>query len=129
RTKTICELLISASKAEREETRLKVRQDSLRLGSVVLIRAGTVLSEDWKDGPVFSDLNAEQTKEIIKTSTQSIAVFNHKKEHLPRSRQHRIKVSGVKSVTASCCRRIVFQILLLVFNRWEEKACEAMIDS
>ncbi|MCI45881.1 hypothetical protein A2U01_0067120, partial [Trifolium medium] len=23
-------------------------------------RAGTVLSEVWKDGPVFSDLNAEQ---------------------------------------------------------------------
>ncbi|XP_045798853.1 serine/threonine-protein kinase TOUSLED-like [Trifolium pratense] len=62
RRKTISELLISTSKAERKETRLKVRQDSLRLGSVDFISAGTVLSEVWKDGHVFSDLNAKQEK-------------------------------------------------------------------
>jgi tousled-like kinase len=38
RRETISELLISTSKAEREETRLKLRQDSLRLGGIVLIR-------------------------------------------------------------------------------------------
>ena len=38
RTKVISDLLISVSKAERQEARLKVRQDSLRLGNVGVIR-------------------------------------------------------------------------------------------
>jgi hypothetical protein len=38
RTKIISDLLISVSKAERQEARLKVRQDSLRLGNVGVIR-------------------------------------------------------------------------------------------
>ncbi|QHN78380.1 Serine/threonine-protein kinase TOUSLED [Arachis hypogaea] len=50
RTKIISDLLISVSKAERQEARLKVRQDSLRLGNVGVIRAGTVLPETWEDG-------------------------------------------------------------------------------
>ncbi|XLR00794.1 hypothetical protein S83_066992, partial [Arachis hypogaea] len=37
RTKIISDLLISVSKAERQEARLKVRQDSLRLGNVGVI--------------------------------------------------------------------------------------------
>ncbi|RYR34903.1 hypothetical protein Ahy_A10g049961 [Arachis hypogaea] len=45
----ISDLLISVSKAERQEARLKVRQDSLRLRNGV-IRARTVLSETWEDG-------------------------------------------------------------------------------
>jgi len=36
--KIISDLLISVSKAERQEARLKVRQDSLRLGNVGVIR-------------------------------------------------------------------------------------------
>lgn len=38
RMKVLSDLLISVSKAERQEARLKVRQDSLRLGNVGVIR-------------------------------------------------------------------------------------------
>lgn len=38
RMKVISDLLISVSKAERHEARMKVRQDSLRLGNVGVIR-------------------------------------------------------------------------------------------
>ncbi|XP_024640782.1 serine/threonine-protein kinase TOUSLED [Medicago truncatula] len=66
RTKIISDLLISVSKAERRESRLKVRQDSLRLGNVGVIRAGTVLSETWEDGQALKDLNA-QLKQLLET--------------------------------------------------------------
>ncbi|XP_042512114.1 serine/threonine-protein kinase TOUSLED-like [Macadamia integrifolia] len=70
RIKLISDLLISVSKAERQEARLKVRQESLRLGNVAVIRAGTVISEMWEDGQVLKDLNAHlrhllETKEAI----------------------------------------------------------------
>ncbi|KAK8479620.1 hypothetical protein V6N11_034796 [Hibiscus sabdariffa] len=58
RTKMISDLLIAVSKAERQEARMKVRQDSLRLGNVGIIRAGTVISETWEDGQALKDLNA-----------------------------------------------------------------------
>ncbi|MBA0700170.1 hypothetical protein Goari_001737 [Gossypium aridum] len=54
----ISDLLIAVSKAERQEARMKVRQDSLRLGNVGVIRAGTVISETWEDGQALKDLNA-----------------------------------------------------------------------
>ncbi|CAI9768590.1 unnamed protein product [Fraxinus pennsylvanica] len=57
RMKIISDLLISISKAERQEARMKVRQDSLRLGNVGVVRAGTVISEAWEDGQAFKDLN------------------------------------------------------------------------
>ncbi|XP_050367376.1 serine/threonine-protein kinase TOUSLED isoform X2 [Argentina anserina] len=66
RTKVISDLLISVSKAERQEARLKVRQDSLRLGNVGVIRAGTVISETWEDGPALKDLNAH-LKQLLET--------------------------------------------------------------
>ncbi|KAL3518729.1 hypothetical protein ACH5RR_021318 [Cinchona calisaya] len=70
RIKTLSDLLISVSKAERQEARMKVRQDSLRLGNVGVIRAGTLISETWEDGPVLKDLNVQlrnllETKEAI----------------------------------------------------------------
>ncbi|XP_040941830.1 serine/threonine-protein kinase TOUSLED isoform X2 [Gossypium hirsutum] len=58
RIKMISDLLIAVSKAERQEARMKVRQDSLRLGNVGVIRAGTVISETWEDGQALKDLNA-----------------------------------------------------------------------
>ncbi|XVE59711.1 hypothetical protein DITRI_Ditri05aG0068100 [Diplodiscus trichospermus] len=58
RTKMISDLLIAVSKAERQEARMKVLQDSLRLGNVGVIRAGTVISETWEDGQALKDLNA-----------------------------------------------------------------------
>ncbi|KAJ1432178.1 Serine/threonine-protein kinase, active site [Sesbania bispinosa] len=66
RTKIISDLLISVSKSERQEARLKVRQDSLRLGNVGVIRAGTVISETWEDGQALKDLNA-QLRQLIET--------------------------------------------------------------
>ncbi|XP_058196217.1 serine/threonine-protein kinase TOUSLED [Rhododendron vialii] len=70
RMKVISDLLVSVSKAERQEARLKVRQDSLRLGNVGVIRAGTIISETWEDGQALKDLNAHlrhllETKEAI----------------------------------------------------------------
>ncbi|KAI7741901.1 hypothetical protein M8C21_008883 [Ambrosia artemisiifolia] len=59
RMKVISDLLISVSKAERQEARTKVRHDSLRLGNVGVIRAGTVISETWEDGQAIKDLNAQ----------------------------------------------------------------------
>ncbi|XP_061338185.1 serine/threonine-protein kinase TOUSLED isoform X2 [Gastrolobium bilobum] len=66
RTKIISDLLISVSKAERQEARLKVRQDSLRLGNVGVIRAGTILSETWEDGQALKDLNT-QLRQLVET--------------------------------------------------------------
>ncbi|XP_044505790.1 serine/threonine-protein kinase TOUSLED-like isoform X3 [Mangifera indica] len=66
RTKIISDLLISISKAERQEARLKVRQDSVRLGNVGVIRAGTIISETWEDGQASKDLNAH-LRQLLKT--------------------------------------------------------------
>ncbi|KAK1354493.1 Serine/threonine-protein kinase TOUSLED [Heracleum sosnowskyi] len=57
RLKVLSDLLISVSKAERQDARSKVRQDSLRLGNVGVIRAGTIISETWEDGQAIKDLN------------------------------------------------------------------------
>ncbi|KAG8387303.1 hypothetical protein BUALT_Bualt02G0007300 [Buddleja alternifolia] len=77
RMKVISDLLISVSKAERQEARMKVRQDSLRLGNVGVIRAGTVISEAWEDGQALKDLNAQlrsllETKEAIERQRKSL---------------------------------------------------------
>ncbi|XP_042479030.1 serine/threonine-protein kinase TOUSLED-like isoform X1 [Macadamia integrifolia] len=77
RIKLISDLLISVSKAERQEARSKVRQESLRLGNVGVIRAGTVISEMWEDGQVLKDLNAHlrhllETKEVIERHRKSL---------------------------------------------------------
>lgn len=77
RTKIISDLLISVSKAERQEARMKVRQDSLRLGNVGVIRAGTVISETWEDGQALKDINAHlrqllEAKEIVERQRKSL---------------------------------------------------------
>ncbi|KAM3692519.1 hypothetical protein ACB098_08G093500 [Castanea mollissima] len=77
RIKIISDLLISVSKAERQEARMKVRQDSLRLGNVGVIRAGTVISETWEEGQVLKDLNAHlrhllEAKEAIERQRKSL---------------------------------------------------------
>ncbi|WCJ40200.1 Serine/threonine-protein kinase TOUSLED [Euphorbia peplus] len=77
RTKIISDLLISVSKAERQEARMKVRQDSLRLGNVGVIRAGTIISETWEDGQVLKDLNSHlrqllETKEAVERQRKSL---------------------------------------------------------
>lgn len=77
RVKIISDLLISVSKAERQEARMKVRQDSLRLGNVGIIRAGTVISETWEDGQALKDLNAHlkhllETKEAVERQRKSL---------------------------------------------------------
>ncbi|KAK9156966.1 hypothetical protein Scep_003540 [Stephania cephalantha] len=77
RVKIISDLLISVSKAERQEARMKIRQDSLRLGNVGVIRAGTIISETWEDGQTLKDLNAHlrhllETKEAIERHRKSL---------------------------------------------------------
>ncbi|KAL6511082.1 hypothetical protein OROGR_022206 [Orobanche gracilis] len=77
RIKVTSDLLISVSKAERHEARMKVRQDSLRLGNVGVVRAGTVISEAWEDGQALKDLNAHlrsllETKEAVERQRKSL---------------------------------------------------------
>lgn len=77
RIKVLSDLLISVSKAERQEARMKVRQDSLRLGNVGVIRAGTVMSETWEDGQALKDLQTHlkhllETKETIERHRKSL---------------------------------------------------------
>eukprot|EP00262_Sarcandra_glabra_P008195 TRINITY_DN2150_c0_g1_i1.p1 TRINITY_DN2150_c0_g1~~TRINITY_DN2150_c0_g1_i1.p1 ORF type:complete len:314 (+),score=74.13 TRINITY_DN2150_c0_g1_i1:146-1087(+) len=76
RIKVLSDLLISVSKAERQEARVKTRQDSLRLGNVGVIRAGTILSETWEDGQALKDLHAHlryllEAKEAVKRHWKS----------------------------------------------------------
>ncbi|XP_073040510.1 serine/threonine-protein kinase TOUSLED isoform X2 [Primulina eburnea] len=77
RIKVISDILISVSKAERQEARMKVRQDSLRLGNVGVIRTGTVISEAWEDGQALKDINSHlknllETKEAIERQRKSL---------------------------------------------------------
>ncbi|XP_058086728.1 serine/threonine-protein kinase TOUSLED isoform X1 [Magnolia sinica] len=77
RIKVLSDLLISISKAERQEARMKIRQDSLRLGNVGVIRAGTVISETWEDGQALKELHAHlkyllETKENIERHRKSL---------------------------------------------------------
>ncbi|KAH6789729.1 Protein kinase superfamily protein [Perilla frutescens var. frutescens] len=77
RMKVISDLLISVSKAERQEARMRIRQDSLRLGNVGVIRAGTVISEAWEDGQAMKDINAQlrsllEMKEAIERQRKSL---------------------------------------------------------
>ncbi|KAG9149107.1 hypothetical protein Leryth_010706 [Lithospermum erythrorhizon] len=70
RTKVISDLLISVSKAERQEARIRVRQESLRLGNVGVLRAGHVISETWEDGQAMKDINVQlrnllEMKEVV----------------------------------------------------------------
>ncbi|PKA62125.1 Serine/threonine-protein kinase TOUSLED [Apostasia shenzhenica] len=57
--KVLSDLLISVSRAERQEARMKIRQENSRLGNVTVIRTGTMITEVWEDGQVFKDINAQ----------------------------------------------------------------------
>ncbi|KFK26300.1 hypothetical protein AALP_AA8G230100 [Arabis alpina] len=76
-TRVISDLLISVSKTERQEARTKVKHDSLRLGSVGVLRTGTIIAETWEDGQMLKDLNAQlrqllETKEAIERQRKSL---------------------------------------------------------
>ncbi|KAL1557540.1 non-specific serine/threonine protein kinase [Salvia divinorum] len=77
RMKVISDLLVSVSKAERQEARMRVRQDSLRLGNIGVVRAGTIISEAWEDGQAMKDINAQlrsllEMKEGIERQRKSL---------------------------------------------------------
>ncbi|XP_065019640.1 serine/threonine-protein kinase TOUSLED-like [Musa acuminata AAA Group] len=77
RIKVLSDLLISVSKAERQEARMKIRQESLRLGNIGVVRAGTIISEGWEDGQALKDLNAHlrsllEMKESIERHRKSL---------------------------------------------------------
>lgn len=77
RMKVLSDLLISVAKAERQDARTKVRQDSVRLGNVGVIRAGTVISETWEDGQVLKDIQVHlrsllEQKEAIERHRKSL---------------------------------------------------------
>eukprot|EP00250_Pteridium_aquilinum_P035223 c891_g1_i1 orf=671-2644(+) len=56
RLKVMAELLITVANSERQEARMRMRQDLIRLGNVSVVRAGTVISEGWEDGQAFRDI-------------------------------------------------------------------------
>ncbi|KAJ0966358.1 hypothetical protein J5N97_027496 [Dioscorea zingiberensis] len=77
RIKILSDLLISVSKSERQEARMKIRQESLRLGNVGIIRAGTVISETWEDGQALKDIHSHlksllESKEAIEKHRKSL---------------------------------------------------------
>jgi len=77
RMKVLSDLLISVAKAERQDARTKVRQDSVRLGNVGVIRAGTVISETWEDGQTLKDIQVHlrsllEQKEAIERHRKSL---------------------------------------------------------
>ncbi|URD75789.1 serine threonine-protein kinase [Musa troglodytarum] len=68
--KVLSDLLIAVSKAERQNSRMKIQQESLRLGNIGVIRTGTIISEAWEDGQALKDVNSHlrsllETKESI----------------------------------------------------------------
>uniref|UniRef100_A0A453LTI3 Uncharacterized protein n=1 Tax=Aegilops tauschii subsp. strangulata TaxID=200361 RepID=A0A453LTI3_AEGTS len=75
--KVLSDLLIAVSKAERQEARMKLKQESFRLGNIGVMRAGTVISETWEDGQAIKDLNAHlksllETKEAVERHRKSL---------------------------------------------------------
>ncbi|XP_062212424.1 serine/threonine-protein kinase TOUSLED-like isoform X3 [Phragmites australis] len=75
--KVLSDLLIAVSKAERQEARMRIRQESFRLGNVGVMRAGTIISETWEDGQAIKDLNSHlksllETKEVIERHRKSL---------------------------------------------------------
>ncbi|KAF0915164.1 hypothetical protein E2562_034076 [Oryza meyeriana var. granulata] len=75
--KVLSDLLIAVSKAERQEARIRIKQESFRLGNVGVMRAGTVISETWEDGQAIKDLNSHlksllETKEAIERHRKSL---------------------------------------------------------
>lgn len=75
--KVLSDLLIAVSKAERQEARMRIRQESFRLGNVGVMRAGTMISETWEDGQAIKDLNSHlksllETKEAVERHRKSL---------------------------------------------------------
>lgn len=75
--KVLSDLLIAVSKAERQEARMRLKQESFRLGNIGVMRAGTVISETWEDGQAIKDLNIHlksllETKEAIERHRKSL---------------------------------------------------------
>lgn len=77
RMKVLSDLLISVAKAERQDARTKVCQDSVRLGHAGVIRVGTVISEIWEDGQALKDIQVHlrsllEQKEAIERHRKSV---------------------------------------------------------
>eukprot|EP00249_Psilotum_nudum_P023657 c28945_g2_i2 orf=650-2620(+) len=73
--KVISDLLIVVAKYERQEARMRIRHDSLRLGNLSVVRAGTVISEAWEDGQALKDIQSH-LKSLIE---QREAAEKHRK--------------------------------------------------
>nr|GMD69612.1 serine/threonine-protein kinase TOUSLED isoform X1 [Ipomoea batatas] len=113
-TKIISELLISVSKAERHEARMKVRQDSLRLGNVGVIRAGTVISEAWEDSELVKDLNVQlrnlaeskeslerqrksrKKRQLDKSDVVDEEAGNHEEDYFSQDEYYRSRLASIK---------------------------------
>ncbi|BBN05720.1 tousled-like kinase [Marchantia polymorpha subsp. ruderalis] len=75
RLKVVSDLLIAVARSERQEARVKVRQDVARLGGIGVMRAGTVISEVWEDGQAPKDIQA-RLRSLLEQKT---AIEKHKK--------------------------------------------------
>ncbi|CAM8878971.1 unnamed protein product [Rhodiola kirilowii] len=102
RLKVLSDLLISVSKAERQEARVKVCQDSLRLGNVGVMRTGTIISETWEDGQALKDINM-QLKHLLEAKE---AVERQRKA---LKKRHPDKGDGIDGDTGTQEEEFLFQ--------------------
>lgn len=65
RRDAIVQLAITSAEFERATRRRRVMQDSTRLGTVVVQRTGTVLTEAWENGSAFRDVEVHQRAVIV----------------------------------------------------------------
>lgn len=75
RVKVLSDLLIAVANSERQEARMRIRHDILRLGNVSVVRAGTIISEGWEDGQAFKDIQMH-LKSLVE---QREAIEKHRK--------------------------------------------------
>ncbi|KAJ7296141.1 hypothetical protein O6H91_Y141400 [Diphasiastrum complanatum] len=114
RLKVVSDLLIAVAKSERQEARLRIRQDSVRIGNIGIMRAGTVMSEVWEDGQAQKDFQArlrtlmeqreaiEKERKLLKKKHTEKAEGNDveqgigEEEFLAKEEMYRCRLLGIK---------------------------------
>lgn len=79
-------MMIAEANSERQEARMRIRHDLLRLGNVSVVRAGTVISEGWEDGQVFKDIQVH-----LKFLTEQREAIEKHRKSLKKGKTDRIE--------------------------------------
>lgn len=86
RLKVLSDMMIAEANSERQEARMRIRHDLLRLGNVSVVRAGTVISEGWEDGQVFKDIQVH-----LKFLTEQREAIEKHRKSLKKGKTDRIE--------------------------------------